>query len=93
MQVEVDKRYKVTSGRAQAYSVVNIEAQLCWLRQALKHETKGLGLKSHARLTLYLKHLLNMIIYDIYIHIKIDIKYIHIQYMINIYIQQWYSPF
>ena len=86
--MEVDKRYKVTSGRAQTYLVVNIEAQLCWLGQALEHETKGLGLKSHARLTLYLEHILNMIIYDIYIHIKLDIKYIHIQYMINIYIQQ-----
>ena len=86
--MEVDKRYKVTSGRAQTYSVVNIGAQLCWLGQALEHETKGLGSKSHARLTLYLEHILNMIIYDIYIHIKIDIKYIHIQYIINIYIQQ-----
>ena len=86
--MEVDKRYKVTSGRAQTYSVVNIEAQLCWFGQALEHETKGLGLKSHAILTLYLEHILNIIIYDIYIHIKLDIKYIHIQYMINIYIQQ-----
>ena len=61
------------------------------VEQTLEHKTKGRGFKSHVRLTLYIEHILCMIIYDVYIYIKIDIiEYIHILsymiYMIYIYI-------
>ena len=39
------------------------------VEQASEHKTKGLGFKSHVRLTLYLENILYMIIYDIYIYI------------------------
>ena len=39
------------------------------VEQASEHKTKGLGFKSHVRLSLYLEHILHMKIYDIFIYV------------------------
>ena len=39
------------------------------VEQASEHKNKGLGFKSYVRLTLYLEHIMYMIIYDIIYYI------------------------
>ena len=40
------------------------------VEQVSKHKSKGVGFKSHVRLTLCLEYIIYMIIYDIYIYSK-----------------------
>ena len=40
------------------------------VEQVSEHKSKGIGFKSHVRLTLCLEYILYMIIYDIYIYSK-----------------------